>query len=219
MVFYIASKTDEDPNKNYRQYGFGRELMISAYEYAKHEAQARGMQLIGAAGECTYTSRTFWEKMDWRRAYVQSKDEQSKNWKEVSYVQPPLAFDTETGDVAEGAGDAPEYFMVNLFDKKANQTSQKLTSIVNGFYRTNNYISPNAFSSTEAYQHHVAAINPHLQNFADQLDNQKIRFLTEEEINSEKLAVENYVTGDAEAEMLARADHPIKERIKTDSNF
>ena len=225
MVFYVASKTDEeDTTKNYRQYGFGRELMISAYEYAKKEAEKRKKKFIGAAGECTYTSRNFWEKMNWKRCYMRPKGDASNNWKEIVYVQPPLDFNLETGEVEEGSGDAPEHFMAHIFEllrgeQDPEKIIKKLISIVNGFYRTNNFIAPEAFGGkTEAYEKHYALINERLENFAKQFEGMEVSFFSEDEIKKGGLAVENYYPGgDEEREMLAKTKSA--ERIKTDSNF
>lgn len=229
MVYYVASKTSEDSGKNYRQYGLGRELMISAYKYAKEEAKTRGMQIIGATGECTYTSRSFWERMGWKRVYTQDKDEKSKKYKEISYVQPPLSYNLETGEPEEGSGEAPEHFMINIFHKwqeHGTQIGKKIASVVKGFYKTNNYISPKAFGLTfnknnkkiepinpntspeilqkeiKAYKQHLSAVDPLLDNFSKQMNDKKVRLLTKDEIKSEDLTVEDYITGDDEAEML-----------------
>lgn len=219
MIFYLTSKKDTDLSKNYSQYEFERELIISAYNYAKVQAESKKMKLIGAAEECTHSSRNFYEKMEWRRAYVQKKKDANKKWKEVSYTQPPLAFDVGTGLVKEGSGDAPEHFMINLFNQNSSsgtQINEQLIRIVNGLYKTNNYIPPEVFGLTlnkknnkltsinpnsdtkstdeaiKAYKQHIKAINPLLYSFSKQLNDSKIRFLTESEINLKKINVANH---------------------------
>ena len=227
---YIATKTSKNPKENYRQYGFGRELMISGYEYAKNEAHSRCLQLIGAVGECTYTSRAFWEKVGWKRIYVQKNNDQSKNWKEIQYIQPPLAFNIDTGEIEEGSGDEPEHLMVELFEKDSNKNpkiNEKLINIVNGIYKSSNYIPPEAFGLVsedgqlkslnqnanleitekliKTYKRHTEAIIPHLQNFSEQLRDMNVRFLTKAEIEAEKLVVEDYITP-AEADDITGKD-------------
>lgn len=242
MVSYITSKTNEDPKKNYRQYGFGRELMITAYEQAKIESNLRSMKFIAAFGECTYTSRIFWEKMGWKRTYLQNKDEESNKWKEASYVQPPLEFDTETGEIEEGSGDAPEHFMINLFGEDKNNNpmiGKELSSIVGGLYKTNNYYPPEAFGlildkqtkefkpldpntnkeiltkKIIAYNKHYESINSHSISFREQFNDMKVCFLNKAEIEAKKLIIEDYITGDAEAQMLAKNNSGLSEEIET----
>lgn len=218
MIFYLTSKKDIDPNKSYHQYEFERELIISAYNYAKTQAKFKNMQLIGAAEECTHASRDFYEKIDWRRAYVQNKNGKSKKWKEISYTQPPLAFDIGTGQVKKGSGDVLEHFMVNIFDYSSISSieiNEQLIRIVNGLYKTNNYIPPEVFGLTldkkntlrpvnpdtepeivkreiSAYKNHLKTITPLLYSFSKQFENSKVQFLTEDEINSKKINVVNH---------------------------
>lgn len=169
MVFYVAT----DPKVE--GIGIGREAMITAYQVAAQEAKDRRLRLIGCAGECTYTSKRYWENLGWRRAYTQDERDDVS---EVPYVQPPLDFDLETGEIAEGCGDAPEHFMVRLFDGamvKDPNIARTFARIVAAFYRANNFIDRRAFEGVigtdkpdeveTAYQRHRQAIVPHLEQF------------------------------------------------------
>ena len=80
MVAYAVT------DKNARQYGLAREAYISAIKDAALRAEREGNTLGFAAGECTYTSEQFWNKVGWRRVYMQVPDAQNK-YEEVRYVQ------------------------------------------------------------------------------------------------------------------------------------
>ncbi len=228
MVSYVNTKKDKENRENdYRRYGFGRELMIAAYKYAKIKAESRSF--IGAVGECTYTSRDFWEKVGWKRIYIKKKGAELAKWEEITYVQPPLDFDTETGEIVEGSGDAPEHLMVNLFDENTGQdptVGEKLSRIVEGMYKTNNEFPPESFglfrdkqteelkpldpntdkknvaNKIKAYEKHYESVYRHLRNFEKQFEGMDVRFLTKDEIDKEGLEVKDYITGDDEAKML-----------------
>ncbi|MDP3975603.1 MAG: hypothetical protein Q8P95_01680 [bacterium] len=206
MVFYVAT----DPKL--RQYGLGREVMISAYRQAMEEAKSRGLDFVGAAGECTWRSRAFWERVGWRRAYAEDPD--TGVAEEVPYVQPPLAFDLETGNVEEGAGDAPEHFMIDLFNPakaSGEEVPELLNGVVRAFYHTNNSVGKAAFEreagSSEkakaAFDRHREAIRPHEERFSAALKGKNISFLTEKEVvarRADGVTVTDYVTSDEEQE-------------------
>ncbi len=99
-------------SKKMRQKGLAKEAYISALIDATKEAQSQGRKLKFAVGECTYTSEKFWNSVGWKRVY--SEDE-PKNYSELRYVQPALDFDEDTGEIAEGAGEAPEHLMMDNF--------------------------------------------------------------------------------------------------------
>ncbi|MBI5152534.1 hypothetical protein HZA39_03295 [Candidatus Peregrinibacteria bacterium] len=206
MVFYVAT------NPKVRQYGIGREIMISAYQQAELEAKQRGLKFIGAAGECTWTSYKYWEKLGWRRVYTDAGEEQPVQ--EIPYVQPPLAFDLNTGEIEDGAGDAPEHFMIHLFDKNAERNpnlARKLPQIVGAFYKTNNYIDRRAFAESEnpeaAYAKHRSAIDHHREQFGRDLGRGQIRFLTSRDcdgLRARDRTIEDWVTSDEEAEAMGK---------------
>lgn len=210
MVFYVATRPDVEG------IGIGREIMITAYQAAEEEARARNLKLIGAAGECTYTSQRYWENLGWRRAYTEDSE---GTIAEVPYVQPPLDFDLKTGEVAEGCGDAPEHFMVRLFQEEKDNPAlgQKLLSMVKAFYRANNDIDRRAFEqehpedstgAEQAYQTHRAAITPHLEQFQRDVMRGKISFLSGPECKALETMgrkVRHYLTPDEQEEAAAAA--------------
>lgn len=197
MVFYVAT----DPKVE--GIGIGREIMITAYQAAEQEARRRGLRFIGTAGECTYTSKRYWENLGWRRTYTQ---DQQGSIAEIPYVQPPLDFDLETGEITEGCGDAPEHFMVRLFDNASIEDpsiAEKFIQIVRAFYRANNYVDRRAFEAETAYQNHHTAIDPHLAQFSRDARRGNIRLLSGEECDALQrsgIEIEHYLTPDELAE-------------------
>lgn len=212
MVFYVTTKPELEG------LGLGREIMITAYQYAAQEAKRRGVKLIGGAGECTWTSRKYWERLGWRRTYTEMQD---GSLAEVPYVQPPLAFELNTGEVEEGSGDAPEHFMIDFFDKKMEEdpaAAQRLARIVQAFYRTNNYINRQAFvdahkedeqAAEQAYQRHVSAIRPHERAFLEAVSRGKLKFLRASELKGRQLTP--YYTSGEEEEAEGKRDVPVSE--------
>ncbi|EKD78850.1 MAG: hypothetical protein ACD_41C00248G0001 [uncultured bacterium] len=186
-VFYVA--TDD----KWKKYGLGREIMLDAYRFMEQKAKEQSTKLIGATGECTWTSQRYWENLGWRRVYG---DDGKGVIEEIRYTQPPLEFDLETGEVEEGSGEAPEHFMVHLFDKSAladpRETARRLTSMCRAIYRTNNYINEKAFKEAHpgrpenakaAYENHLRAIKPLEESFAEQLKGGRpIGFYSEAEL-------------------------------------
>jgi GNAT superfamily N-acetyltransferase len=205
MVFYVAT---ED---KFKRSGFGREIMIDAYEYAQTESKKRKLNLLGAAGECTWTSQNYWERLGWRRVYI---DNGSGPIEEIHYVQPPLAFDLETGEAEDGAGDAPEHFMILLTDpnngEDQTELKNRLASTVRAFYRSNNYIDQQAFNNASpkdaeaaevAYERHISAIKRHEESFQQQLGKGTIKFYSKEELKKlrkEGREVVEFVTSEKE---------------------
>lgn len=103
-------------NKEARQKGLAKEAYISAIIDATNESQSQGKKLKFAIGECTHTSEKFWNSVGWKRIY--SRDEQGEEYTELEYMQPALDFDENTGEVAEGAGEAPEHLMIDSFGQE-----------------------------------------------------------------------------------------------------
>ncbi|MFA6521618.1 MAG: hypothetical protein WCT53_04510, partial [Candidatus Gracilibacteria bacterium] len=186
MVFYVAT------SEEYESTGLAGEAMLAAYHEAAKEAQARGLKLIGGSGECTFDTLRYWQTYGWKRAYTQDK---AGNFREVPYTQPPLDFDLKTGEVAEGCGDAPEHFMVDLFDKNAEKDpniATKLAQMVKAFYRANNYVDRRAFETEAAYQKHREAIVPHEQQFLGDLKKGQVKLMSSNEWAGKN--IEHWVT-------------------------
>ena len=193
MVAYAVT------DKNCRQSGLAREAYISAIQQAAIAAEREGKRLGFAAGECTYTSERFWNRVGWSRAYMQKPDDKKK-YEEVRYVQPALDFDAKTGRPAEDAGVAPEHLMIDSFDQKP-PSKEEVVQTVRAFYRWNNVWPEEAFEGNDiAYQTHLNHSRSLSAEFeGDLAENGQLIFLTKE--NREKareqgLLIREYVAAD-----------------------
>ncbi len=207
IILYIAIKDQM------KKFGFGREAMIDAYKYAQEEVKKEKSNFIGAAGECTYTSRNYWEKFGWRRIYI---DDKNGPITEVPYAQPPMAYDLETGEPAEGAGVAPEHLMVQ-FTGQAEQSNDERRSnvmrVVQTFYKCNNYVDRRAFTDAargdkklaeQAFQEHLKAIKPFEDKYKEDLEEGDVKLYSQEnlkELSSRGRPIKQYYTCDEDREI------------------
>lgn len=166
-VFMIGyAVTDPD----IRQSGLAREAYISSIIGANKDAEAQGKKLSFAAGECTYTSEEFWNKVGWKRVYAAESPGEKKSYRELKYIQPALEFDESTGGVAEGAGEAPEHLMIDSFNRMPPDKEQ-LAQTINAFYRWCNYWPRESFESDEAYQKQNMYVKKIEDQFREDLEN------------------------------------------------
>lgn len=155
-------------DKNVRLSGFASQLYVSALIDASIEAERQGKRLILAAGEAKYTSEKFWNSVGWKRVYAQVGGNK-KEYKEAEYIQPALAFNIETGDPAESAGETPEHLMIDGFGR-FDLTKEKIMRVVQAMYRWNN-IWP-----IEAFKGNTVPYFKHRQH-AQKLENKFDKFL------------------------------------------
>lgn len=207
IIFYMAIKD------KMKKFGFGREAMIDAYKYAQEEVKKEKSNFVGAAGECTYTSRDYWEKFGWRRVYVKNENGPIE---EIPYAQPPMAYDLKTGEPAEGAGVAPEHLMVQFTDKvkKSNdELKRNVLRVVQTFYKCNNYVARDAFtdaaggekeSAERAFQKHLSAIKPFEDKYIVDLNKGDVALYSQEnlkELSSEGIPIIQFYTCDEDREI------------------
>lgn len=155
-------------DKNIRQGGLAREAYISALIDAAVEAQKQGKKFTFAAGECTFTSERFWNRVGWKRVYAQTGSKQE--YTELPYIQPALDFDPETGDIATGAGEAPEHLMIDSFDQ-APPDKKRIIQTVEAFYRWCNIWPKQAFKNEQAYYKHLQYIQKIAGDFENFVNN------------------------------------------------
>ncbi len=150
-----------------KQSGLAREAYISALMDSATEAEKMGKKFVMAAGECTYTSEKFWNKLGWKRPYIESGDK--KTYTELRYVQPALDFDEKTGKPTEDAGEVAEHFMVRPMD---GQTPSKdaVMNVVNAFYRWCNRWSQEAFDTKKAFKANQSYVDGIANTFKKELD-------------------------------------------------
>jgi len=167
-------------SKDARQGGLAKEAYISSIIGAAQEAEAQGKKLSFTAGECTFTSEKFWNKVGWKRAYGQEGNDRGIK-QELQYVQPALDFIEETGKVAKDASEVPEHLMIDSFEL-TEPTKEQVLQIVEAFYRWCNKWPREAFKSDEAYQTHLKYVNEIEEKFKQQLESLgELTFLSKEE--------------------------------------
>ncbi len=157
--------------ENMRKYGLAREAYIKALEFILNDAKNKNSKIIGVAGECTWTSEQFWNRVGLNRIYIKGDD---FDFHELEYVHPPLDYDTISGEKNPDADEGPEHLMVHMFnpaDEKGPEFAKRLGSIVNGFNRWGSYIPKEAFKGTsDAYAKHVESIKVYEDKFTAQLE-------------------------------------------------
>ena len=105
QVWYIVS------DKTIRQNGIARELYISGLMQAVQEADAQNKKLTFAIGECASTAEVFWNKVGWKRIYLEKGNK--RTYEELRYIQPPMRWNTETGEIAEDTHEVAQHFMID----------------------------------------------------------------------------------------------------------
>lgn len=164
MVAYCVT------DKNARQNGLAREAYISAIVDVVKESELQGKTLSFAAGECVSTSEKFWNNVGWKRVYKAHAPGDAKEYDELKYVQPPLDFNTATGESSEGAGEAPEHLMIDSFERMS-PSKEQIVRTVQAFYRWCNIWPHEAFESEEAYEKHLEYSTRQEQKFIDDIKN------------------------------------------------
>ena len=151
MVYFVGyAVIDPSARKN----GIAREAYISALMDATDQAAREGKKLKFAIGECTDVSEKYWNDVGWKRIYAQEPNELT-SFTEVPYMQPALDFDEDTGEVAEGVGEAPEHLMMDSFGSQA-PTKEDLLRAYDAFMSWNAHWPRQAFGSDEAFASHQA---------------------------------------------------------------
>lgn len=196
MVFLVAYVVT---NPNLRQGGLAREAYISALIDASCEAQVANKKLLFAAGEAKFTSELFWNNVGWKRIYVQ-KGSNKKEYSELEYIQPALAFDQKTGEVAEGAGEIAEHLMVDRLGQPYPDKT-RLLQVVDALYRWSHLWPIEAFyGNIDSYQqnlNYLANLKREFQSFLEAGD----RLIYLDQTNRQKaqqkgITVHEYVEAD-----------------------
>lgn len=154
-------------NPNARQGGIAREAYVSALMDAAIEAESRGVRLKFAIGECTYTSEKFWNNIRWKRVYSQTGDK--KEYTELKYVQPALAFDEDTGEIAEDAGEVPEHLMIDGLGPET-PSKEDIERAYLAIMHFNTDWPEEAFSNKDAHTKHHKYLGEIKSNFKKFID-------------------------------------------------
>lgn len=152
LATYVV--TDE----RYQRMGVASETFGVFTRESHQEAKDRNLELFAFACEATDNpdSEKFFNSKGAKGVYIKRG---SRSYRRVPYEQPPLAWNPETGEVAEGAGIVPEHLMIRLSSGKDKISGEDLMSIVWGIYEYNNYWFESSFSGTRAYNKHNATID------------------------------------------------------------
>lgn len=193
---YMVAYAVTDPDS--REKGLAREAYISAIIDAARSAAAEGKELAMVAGECTYTSERFWNKVGLKRGYI-SKVGNENEYRELEYVQPAIEFNKKTGAVKKGAGEVPEHLMIDTFGQQ-HPTKEVFMSAIDAFNRWCYNWAPDEFSSKKAYDAHASYIQGIKDAFESQFEEGgKIILLdgdSREKRRSTGLVIEEYVAAD-----------------------
>lgn len=162
---YYVGYAVTDPNT--RQGGLAREAYISALLDVAREAQKKNKVLKFAVGECTYTSEKFWNNVGWKRVYAQTGDK--REYTELKYIQPALEFDEDTGEIAEGSGEAPEHLMIDAFGPKTPGKEDVMRAYESLIYFCNDW-PREAFNNDRAEKKKTEYLNGIKTNFKDFMD-------------------------------------------------
>lgn len=138
--------------------GLAREAYISALKNIAADAHGKGKKLTMSAGECTYTSEGFWNRVGWKRVYQEQGTGEKKVYSEAPYIQPALDFNEKTGLPAEDAGEAPEHLMIDPFEGQTF-TRRHVVSVVEAFYRWCNRWPKEAFENNTAHRRHTKYVD------------------------------------------------------------
>lgn len=163
MVGYAVTAKDA------RQGGLAREAYTSALIGAAADAEAQDRKLAFAAGECTYTSEEFWNRVGWKRVYAADSPGETKSYFELKYVQPAVDFDEETGEPAEDAGEAPEHLMIDSFNRMP-PTKEQIAQTVEAFYQWCNKWPREAFASNAAYENCIRYVEGFERKFRREIE-------------------------------------------------
>lgn len=160
MIGYVLT------DNNIRQSGLAREAYISMMTDAAIEAEKTGKKFTLMCGEASWRAEPYLNKLGRKRVYIQQK---KGAYKELPYYQPALDFDTKTGEVADGAGEAAEHLMVRPMDRKT-PSKEKMAQMVSAFFRWCNRWPPQAFENKGAYEKHKAYVDRIEGNFNRELE-------------------------------------------------
>lgn len=153
MVYYVGYAVT-DPKA--RQTGLANEAYAAALIDATDRAEKAGKRIAFAVGECTASSERFWNRVGWKRIYAQSTND-SNEYSELPYIQPALDFNEDTGEIAEGAGEAPEHLQVDSFIGSAHK--EQVVEVYRAFIKYNAEWPREAFATEEAYQKHRSYVD------------------------------------------------------------
>ncbi len=207
---FLGGYAVTDPSR--RNFALGRHTYQQALEDMLATSLQSGKNLLGVAGECTWSSEGFWNSLGFRRIYLPD-DGDPNQLNEVSYIHPPLDFDLVSGRQTADAHAGPEHLQVAFFDhlfEKNPGIRKYLQAIVHGFNIVSSYIPPSAFKgSKQDYAKHVASVEAYEHEFGRQFQGKKPVFLTRAERFAAPYRVRDFIVDPKEKEYLATSTESV----------
>ncbi|MDP3698262.1 MAG: GNAT family N-acetyltransferase [Nanoarchaeota archaeon] len=163
-VWYVAV------DKEYRGRRLANELYQNMYQFALDRAQVWNSKVKAIVGEASHQDiQTIEqvlrrEEIARRRVYYEDAKGLAK---EVSYVSPPLKWDSETGAPAEEA--QPNHLMLKLTDGQESMPAKELLRIITAIYRDSYFPREEDFMNKESYARASAMVHDYLRTIEDTL--------------------------------------------------
>ena len=175
---FIAYTTSLEP---YRRKGVASELFKTFQAEAEKEAQSRGVTIVAYTAEATNKpgSEQFLNSRDMREVYISQRN--GRRYQEVQYYQPPVNWNKETGEPAEGAGTVPEHLMIMLANREKTISGDKVMEMVRGIYEYNNYWFETPFASEDAYETHNEFIGKIESRFERSISGKQLSLISSNE--------------------------------------
>ena len=154
------------------------ELYLQSVERGQQLAKKEGKKLTMVATEAGKEDEQFLNSVGSGRLYFRNKDGKME---ELKYVQPPLDFDTDTGEVAAdvGAGESPNHLMIALASGERKISRQKAMEAVRAILRYNNLWTPKDWGKNSVYREMKKKIMAYAEKLEEQMgDAQELELIT-----------------------------------------
>lgn len=164
-------------DKDYRKYGLGTELYISALIDTTQDSQTN---LTYISAECSDDTEKLQNTLGLRRVYFK----ENGKLKEYEYIQPCLDFDPKTGLKSEGAKESKEHFMICRFDDKEVTKEDVKKNILSLYKEYRSSKNREYFETSEAFEEYEKYFNTLEQGVKDELDSksdENLVLMTKEE--------------------------------------
>ncbi|MFH1820304.1 MAG: hypothetical protein ABH805_00025 [Candidatus Nealsonbacteria bacterium] len=160
--------------------GVASDLLLALEKSAMEDAGERDIMVYGFLIEAQDKIEVASNRHGLKRLYVKKKN---GSLTELPYKQPPVDWNPETGDPADGAGVVPEHLMLKIISPKVVREipGQNLMDMIRGMFYYNNYREEEYFNSKKAYRVHnryVEAIEKELTEF---IGDKTVFFLSQKE--------------------------------------
>lgn len=164
--------------KNFRLRGVAKHAFGFRLLAGESEAQLQGLKVKGYIGEIVDEAELFLNAQGACRLYMHEAD---GSYKEVPYWQPPIEWDQETGEPAEGAGAVLEHLMVHLPSDEDKLDGSILMSMVRAIYQYDHKWDREAFKNEAAYLKHLRYMSGITERLEDEISGKELVMFTAKE--------------------------------------